>query len=134
MEQLKTQITNVFDVKAEQVFHSTGSMHTKEDVLRIINSLQEECLKAINELQVPQSNNGYTIEDITNVFENLEFSDYASIDKDSAEMSMGWNNQVELESADIDWDTDTLLTELIDGLKELTAQAEGVEETIIIEN
>jgi hypothetical protein len=134
MEQLKTQITNVFDKKAEEVFHSTGSMHTKEDVLKIINLLQEECLKAINDFKIPESNNGYSEEEIENAFKNLDFSNYASVDKESAEFYIGYSNQLELDSVDFEWEEDSLYDDLISELKKLSNQEDENQEVTIIED
>ena len=90
------------------------SIYTKDDVVHLLRSL---------EIEAPEAKGGSLsqsqIEDlcrkiVAQVRENAEGLDTSCIDKDSAEMSMGYSNTVELDS--VEFDTSEVADQIVDGI------------------
>ena len=97
------------------VQNAPGSIYTREDVISLLNkiSMPEPSEQVANGLTRDQ------IEElcrrvVAQVKENAENLDSDCIDKDSAEMSMSYNNTVELDS--VEFDTDTIARDVVNGI------------------
>ncbi len=129
METLKIQTINTISSKINllltRVQNSTGSLHTKDDVRSLLTNLENELYDELGQVfdNAPVVENftdqRFTIEEVMSVLENVSYSDYMKADVDSAEFSMSYRNQVELDSCDVDFDYDDFYTEVQSGLEEL---------------
>lgn len=105
-------------LKAE-VLHSTGSLHTKEDVIALLDrALNESIMSTISdiiasnkqEVEVEKTEGElYSLDMITEAIGRMNFSSYVNVDNDSAEFQLSYNNQVELNDVDFEVDEDELL-------------------------
>lgn len=129
METLKIQTINTISSKINflltRVQNSTGSLHTKDDVRTLLTNLENELYDELGRVfdNAPVVENftdqRFTMEEVMSVLENVSYSDYMKADVDSAEFSMSYRNQVELDSCDVDFDYDDFYTEVQGGLEEL---------------
>jgi DNA replication initiation complex subunit (GINS family) len=129
METLKIQTINTISSKINflltRVQNSTGSLHTKDDVRTLLTNLENELYDELGQVfdNAPVVENftdqRFTMEEVMSVLENVSYSDYMKADVDSAEFSMSYRNQVELDSCDVDFDYDDFYTEVQGGLEEL---------------
>ena len=97
------------------VQNAPGSMYTREDVISLLNkiSIPEPSEQVANGLTRDQ------IEElckrvVAQVKENAENLDNDIIDRDTAEMSMGYSNTVELDS--VEFDTSEIAREVVNGI------------------
>lgn len=145
METLKIQTINTISSKINllltRVQNSTGSLHTKDDVRSLLTNLENELYDELGQVfdNAPVVENftdlRFTLEEVMNVIENVDYSDYTKADVDSAEFSLSYRNQVELESCDVEFDHDDFYRDveeaLNDILKEKQPSTEITEETTI---
>lgn len=145
METLKIQtissIESAINNLMLKVSESTGSLHTKDDVRSLLINLRNQCVDELGQVfdNAPVVENftdqRFTMEEVMSVLENVSYSDYMKADVDSAEFSMSYRNQVELDSCDVDFDYDDFYTEVQGGLEELLEekqkQAQPTEEETI---
>lgn len=117
-----------------QVEASTGTFHDKNDVrnliTRLTDDLKMELMVKYDELDVPRETEVdddkklYTLEMITKAWENTNIDDNVKVDVDSAEFSIGYRNQIELDEAscEIDYEsiTDSFDAALINAYNELS--------------
>jgi hypothetical protein len=115
-------------LKAE-VMHSTGSLHTKEDVIELLDrALNSSIMTSISEIiasnkqEVEVEKNDeqmYSLEMICEAFDKLSFTNYVTIDNDSAEFQLNYNNQVELNDVEFEFDEEELVEDLEVKLNEI---------------
>jgi len=108
------------DLVLHSVKHSVSSIFTKDDVLKLIESIEQEqqtnqVYDLIKKLQDLQENISYK-------FQNLNSDEV--VDYDSVEFSIGYNNRIEVEDVSLNVDnlTDIVIDSfscLIDELREL---------------
>lgn len=89
------------------------SIYTKDDVVKLLTSIEIESPKSSSKLSQDQIND-LCRQIVAQVKENAEGLDSSCIDKDSAEMSMGYSNTVELDS--VEFDTDEVADSVVDGI------------------
>ena len=104
--------TNIQQAVAS-VENAFPSIYTKDDVVKLLTSIEIESPKESSSLSQSQ------IEDlcrriVAQIKENAEGLDNSCIDKDSAEMSMGYSNTVELDS--VEFDTSEIADQVVDGI------------------
>ena len=108
------------DLVLHSVKHSVSSIFTKDDVLKLIESIEQEqqtnqVYDLIKKLQDLQENISYKLQNLN--------SDEV-VDYDSVEFSIGYNNRIEVEDVSLNVDnlTDIVIDSfscLIDELREL---------------
>ena len=126
------------DLVLHSVKHSISSIFTKDDVLKLIESIEQEqqtnqVYDLIKKLQDLQENISYR-------FQNLNSDEI--VDYDSVEFSIGYNNRIEVEDVSLNVDnlTDIVIDSfscLIDELRELELGSDDinvVEEEKVEEN
>jgi hypothetical protein len=92
-------MNQVFDNARNRVANAFPSIYSKDDVIKLIDELQNEVT------QQPQTKVDFEelkqalLEAVERKIDNLDSTDV--VDYDSADMMMGYRNQVELESIDI---------------------------------
>ena len=119
------------DLVLHSVKHSISSIFTKDDVLNLIESIEQEqqtnqvydLIKKLQDLQ----------EKISYDFQNLSSDEV--VDLDSAEFNIGYNNRLEVEDIGLNIDNLTDIVEgsigvLIDELRELELNKEEEEEVV----
>jgi hypothetical protein len=122
-----------------KVSESTGSLHTKDDVRSLLINLRNQCVDELRQVfnNAPEVENftdqRFTMEEVMSVLENVSYSDYMKADVDSAEFSMSYRNQVELDSCDVDFDYDDFYTEVQGGLEELLDEKQKQEQPTEVE-
>ena len=120
------------DLVLHSVKHSISSIFTKDDVLNLIESIEQEqqtnqvydLIKKLQDLQ----------EKISYDFQNLSSDEV--VDLDSAEFNIGYNNRLEVEDIGLNIDNLTDIVEgsigvLIDELRELELNKEEVEIVVV---
>jgi len=105
METLKIQtissIESAINNLMLKVSESTGSLHTKDDVRSLLINLRNQCVDELGQVfdNAPVVENftdqRFTLEEVMNVLENIDYSDYTKPDLDSAEFELSYRNQVE---------------------------------------
>lgn len=147
METLKIQtissIESAINNLMLKVSESTGSLHTKEDVRSLLVNLRNQCVDELGQVfdNAPVVENftdqRFTLEEVMSIVESMDYSDYMKADVDSAEFSLSYRNQVELESCDVDFDHDDFYRDIEQGFvdmlatkNEATQTTEEVTETI----
>lgn len=148
METLKIQTINTISSKINllltRVQNSTGSLHTKDDVRHLLTNLENELYDELGQVfdNAPVvenfTNQRFTLEEVMSIVENMDYSDYMKADVDSAEFSLSYRNQVELESCDVEFDHDDFYRDVEQGLVDMleekqkaTEPTEEVTETTI---
>jgi len=145
METLKIQTINTISSKINllltRVQNSTGSLHTKDDVRTLLTNLENELYDELGQVfdNAPVVENftdqRFTLEEVMNVLENIDYSDYTKPDLDSAEFELSYRNQVELTSCDVEFDHEDFYNEIEKGLdemlKEKQREAQPTEEETI---
>jgi hypothetical protein len=145
METLKIQTINTISSKINllltRVQNSTGSLHTIDDVRTLLNNLENELYDELGQVfdNAPVVENftdqRFTLEEVMNVLENIDYSDYTKPDLDSAEFELSYRNQVELTSCDVEFDHEDFYNEIERGLdemlKEKQREAQPTEEETI---
>jgi hypothetical protein len=145
METLKIQTINTISSKINllltRVQNSTGSLHTKDDVRTLLTNLENELYDELGQVfdNAPVVENftdqRFTLEEVMNVLENIDYSDYTKPDLDSAEFELSYRNQVELTSCDVEFDHEDFYNEIERGLdemlKEKQREAQPTEEETI---
>jgi hypothetical protein len=148
METLKIQTISSIESKINflltRVQNSTGSLHTKDDVRSLVMNLQNELIDELGQVfdNAPVVENftdqRFTLEEVMSIVENMDYSDYIKADVDSAEFSLSYRNQVELESCDFEFDHDDFYKDVEQGLVDMleekqraTEPTEEVTETTI---
>jgi len=145
MESLKIQTINTISSKINllltRVQNSTGSLHTKDDVRHLLTNLENELYDELGQVfdNAPVVENftdqRFTLEEVMNVLENIDYSDYTSADVDSAEFELSWHNKVELTSCDVEFNHEDFYGEIEKGLdemlKEKQREAQPTEEETI---
>jgi len=121
------------DLVLHSVKHSVSSIFTKDDVLKLIESIEQEqqtnqVYDLIKKLQDLQENISYR-------FQNLNSDEI--VDYDSVEFSIGYNNRIEVEDVSLNVDnlTDIVIDSfscLIDELRELELNKEVEEEIVVV--
>ena len=121
-------INDLFDVQIAKTIDSYPSVYSKEDVITLLSKLRTDTLHAIHELpQLSQENNPYLIDEekfqefnhaVRNKLENwLNNNQSDTIDYDSVEFRIDYDNRLQVENIDINVDNiteeldDILLTE-----------------------
>jgi hypothetical protein len=89
------------------------SIYTKDDVVELLTSIEIESPKSSSKLSQDQIND-LCRQIVAQVKENAENLDNDCIDRDSAEMSMGYSNTVELDS--VEFDTSVIAREVVNGI------------------
>jgi len=147
METLKIQtissIESAINNLMLKVSESTGSLHTKDDVRSLLINLRNQCVDELGQVfdNAPVVENftdqRFTLEEVMSIVENMDYSDYIKADVDSAEFSLSYRNQVELESCDFEFDHDDFYKDVEQGLVDMleekqraTEPTEEVTETI----
>lgn len=147
METLKIQtissIESAINNLMLKVSESTGSLHTKDDVRSLLINLRNQCVDELGQVfdNAPVVENftdqRFTLEEVMSIVENMDYSDYIKADVDSAEFSLSYRNQVELESCEFEFDHDDFYRDVEQGLvdmleekKKATEPTEEVTETI----
>jgi hypothetical protein len=98
------------------VQNAPSSIFTKEDVLNLLNGIEFPKQVSINPLTQFQIES--LCEKITEVVkDNAENLDNDCIDRDTAELSMGYNNTVELDS--VEFDTREVADQVVRGIAEV---------------
>lgn len=95
------------------VQNAPGSMYTREDVISLLHRLDIQTPKSNGKLSQDQINELCRLI-VAQVKENAENLDTDAIDRDSAEMSMGYSNTVELDS--VEFDTSVIAREVVNGI------------------
>lgn len=148
METLKIQTINTISSKINllltRVQNSTGSLHTKDDVRHLLtnleNELYDELVPVFDNAPVVENftDQRFTLEEVMSIVENMDYSDYIKADVDSAEFSLSYRNQVELESCEFEFDHDDFYRDVEQGLVDMleekqkaTEPTEEVTETTI---
>lgn len=148
METLKFQtissIESAINNLMLKVSESTGSLHTKDDVRSLLINLRNQCVDELGQVfdNAPVVENftdqRFTLEEVMSIVENMDYSDYIKADVDSAEFSLSYRNQVELESCDFEFDHDDFYRDVEQGLVDMleekqkaTEPTEEVTETTI---
>ena len=93
-----------------KVSNSFPSLFSREDVIKLLTDLDAELAAEGPKLLIAKD---ALVDIFRQVFSEKDFSDI--VDKDSAEMSMGYDNKVELDSVDID--EDELVSSAVDALE-----------------
>ena len=89
------------------------SIYTKDDVVKLLTSIEIDSPKSSSSISQDQINELCRLI-VAQVKENAENLDSDAIDRDSAEMSMGYSNTVELDS--VEFDTDAIAREVVCGI------------------
>ena len=89
------------------------SIYTKDDVVKLLTSIEIEAPKSSSSISQDQIHELSRLI-VAQVKENAENLDSDAIDRDSAEMSMGYSNTVELDS--VEFDTDAIAREVVCGI------------------
>ena len=89
------------------------SIYTKDDVVKLLTSIEIDSPKSSSSISQDQINELSRLI-VAQVKENAENLDSDAIDRDSAEMSMGYSNTVELDS--VEFDTDAIAREVVCGI------------------
>lgn len=131
METLKIQTINTISSKINflltRVQNSTGSLHTKDDVRSLLINLRNQCVDELVQVfdNAPVVENftdqRFTLEEVMSIVENMDYSDYMKADVDSAEFSLSYRNQVELESCDVEFDHDDFYRDIEQGFVDMLA-------------
>ena len=139
METLKIQtintITSKINLLLTRVQNSTGSLHTKDDVRQLLTNLENELYDELGQVfdNAPVVENftdrRFTLEDVMSIVESMDYSDYMKADVDSAEFSLSYRNQVELESCDVEFDHDDFYRDIEQGFLDMLAEKERATET-----
>ena len=90
------------------------SIYTKDDVVKLLTSIEIETPKESSGKLSQDQINDLCRKIVAQVRENAEGLDTSCIDKDSAEMSMGYSNTVELDS--VEFDTSEVADQIVDGI------------------
>lgn len=147
METLKIQtissIESAINNLMLKVSESTGSLHTKDDVRSLLVNLRNQCVDELGQVfdNAPVVENftdqRFTLEEVMSIVESMDYSDYMTADVDSAEFSLSYRNQVELESCEVEFDHDDFYRDIEQGFvdmlatkNEATQTTEEVTETI----
>lgn len=148
METLKIQtissIESAINNLMLKVSESTGSLHTKDDVRSLLVNLRNQCVDELGQVfdNAPVVENftdqRFTLEEVMSIVENMDYSDYIKADVDSAEFSLSYRNQVELDSCEFEFDHDDFYRDVEQGLVDMleekqkaTEPTEEVTETTI---
>lgn len=148
METLKIQTINSIESAINnlmlKVSESTGSLHTKDDVRSLLINLRNQCVDELGQVfdNAPVVENftdqRFTLEEVMSIVESMDYSDYIKADVDSAEFSLSYRNQVELESCEFEFDHDDFYRDVEQGLVDMleekqkaTEPTEEVTETTI---
>lgn len=108
-----------------KVSESTGSLHTKDDVRSLLINLRNQCVDELGQVfdNAPVVENftdqRFTLEEVMNVLENIDYSDYTTADVDSAEFELSYRNQIELNSCDVEFNHEDFYSEIEKGLDEI---------------
>lgn len=131
METLKIQTINTISSKINflltRVQNSTGSLHTKDDVRTLLTNLENELYDELGQVfdNAPVVENftdqRFTLEEVMSIVESMDYSDYMKADVDSAEFSLSYRNQVELESCDVEFDHDDFYRDIEQGFVDMLA-------------
>lgn len=131
METLKIQtissIESAINNLMLKVSESTGSLHTKDDVRSLLINLRNQCVDELGQVfdNAPVVENftdqRFTLEEVMSIVENMDYSDYMKADVDSAEFSLSYRNQVELESCDVEFDHDDFYRDIEQGFVDMLA-------------
>jgi len=131
METLKIQtissIESAINNLMLKVSESTGSLHTKDDVRSLLINLRNQCVDELGQVfdNAPVvenfTNQRFTLEDVMSIVESMDYSDYMKADVDSAEFSLSYRNQVELESCDVEFDHDDFYRDIEQGFVDMLA-------------
>jgi hypothetical protein len=105
--------TNIQQAVAS-VQNAFPSIYTKDDVVKLLESIEIEAPKSSSVNLSRDQINDLCREIVAQVKENAENLDSDCIDKDSAEMSMGYSNTVELDS--VEFDTSVIAREVVCGI------------------
>ena len=132
----ETQIANAIEVEIQQrlenyklkVMSSTGSYHDKNDVCNLLEDVLSTNLVTFimdtlstlpKEVKEDNEVHWFSGEMIREAFDKMSFSNYVTIDNDSAEFQLNYNNQVELNDVEFEFDDEEMIEDLDDKLMEL---------------
>ena len=125
--------TNIQQAVAS-VENAFPSIYTKDDVVKLLTSIEIETPKESSGKLSQDQINDLCRKIVAQIKENAENLDNSCIDRDSAEMSMGYSNTVELDS--VEFDTDAIAREVVCGIGDVIEtffeeleKEENVEET-----
>jgi hypothetical protein len=106
----------------EKINNSTGCLWTKEGlIINIINKIFKDFLvtnimdiidRNIDDLSVTDADGLYSMEEIQEAFDRMNFSQFVTIDNDSAEFQLSYTNQVELIDVEYEVDENELIEQL----------------------
>lgn len=140
METLKIQtissIESAINNLMLKVSESTGSLHTKDDVRSLLINLRNQCVDELGQVfdNAPVVENftdqRFTLEEVMSIVENMDYSDYIKADVDSAEFSLSYRNQVELESCEFEFDHDDFYRDVEQGLVDMLEEKQKATEPI----
>jgi hypothetical protein len=105
--------TNIQQAVAS-VENAFPSIYTKDDVVKLLTSIEIESPKESSGKLSQDQINDLCRRIVAQVKENAENLDNDCIDKDSAEMSMGYSNTVELDC--VEFDTSEVANQVVDGI------------------
>ena len=105
--------TNIQQAVAS-VENAFPSIYTKDDVVKLLTSIEIETPKESSGKLSQDQINDLCRKIVAQIKENAENLDNSCIDRDSAEMSMGYSNTVELDS--VEFDTDEIAREVVCGI------------------
>lgn len=120
---IKNKIAELFVQKSSEVLASFPSLYSKDDVHSVITKLHTE-LETLLEVEFA---NGivddsvepkYTLPQIKQAIENIDFNDYSDYDSYSAEFSLN-GNEIELDRVDVTINTRDLISTLEEELKDV---------------
>ena len=129
MQTLRNNINDCFALKIQQVQGSTGSLHTKDDVIKLLQDAMFLVNDEINRYEPEVVNTGITLDNIRDIVDNLNVEDFCKADYDSAEFNLSYRNQIELDSVEIELDHSALYDAFVEGVEELTEQSHPITET-----
>ena len=122
VNKMENEIINAFASRlmqlSQDVQNSTGSLHTKNDVLVLLErALDNSFVKTICEIvaenqievELQTDNCYYSLDMVTEAIGNMNFASYVTVDKDSAEFSLSYNNRIELDEVEFEVDDSELL-------------------------
>ena len=122
VNKMENEIINAFASRlmqlSQDVQNSTGSLHTKNDVLVLLErALDNSFVKTICEIvaenqievELQTDNCYYSLDMDTEAIGNMNFASYVTVDKDSAEFSLSYNNRIELDEVEFEVDDSELL-------------------------
>jgi hypothetical protein len=121
-ESIKLEIKARLENYKNKVMLSTGSFHDKNDVCSLLDEvlspefisifIVDTLVKSYTEETETDLDGLYSMEEIQKAFDNMNFDSFVTIDNDSAEFQLDYNNRVELVDVPFEVDDNELIEEL----------------------